>query len=82
MKKNYIPKFDERRALRYLWSQIFYFILLDFLFYAYECLTFMFASMCARCLPGILRDQKWVLDSLILELQMVLSHHVGIWNLI
>ena len=35
---------------------------------------------CATFMLDVLRGQKRALDSLELELQMVVSHHVGAWN--
>lgn len=36
--------------------------------------------LCTTFMLGVLRGQKRVLDSLELDLQMAVSHHVGAWN--
>lgn len=41
----------------------------------------LYVCLGSTCAPGALRSQKRALDSLTLELQMVMSHHVRVENL-
>jgi hypothetical protein len=52
----------------------------DFLkkFYVYE--YFAFEYGCALLIPDAFRCQKRIVDLLQLELQVVVSSHVGAWN--
>lgn len=64
----------------------FYFVVVIvcvFRFIILVCLYESFGSMyvCAPCVvPNALRGQNWLSDSLELEFQMLLSHHVGAEN--
>lgn len=55
-----------------------------FLFYVYKNLACMYVCihifMCTTSLPGALGGQKWVLDTLELESQRVVNHHVSAEN--
>lgn len=41
---------------------------------------FLYMGSCAMPVPGTLRGQKLVLDPLELELQVIISYHVGTGN--
>lgn len=47
-----------------------------FLFYVHEHFACMYVYMCVMCMPGFHRHQKRDLDSLELEVQAVVTHHV------
>ena len=50
------------------------------LFYVYECFAYVYVFVPCVHMPGALRDQKRALGPLELELQMIVSHHLGAGN--
>ena len=48
--------------------------------YSYEWVFCLYACLCPMCMSGAHGSQKWMLDPLELEVQMVMSLYVGAGN--